>query len=77
MKVTTAGIAPSTRRIKRNYYLVSIPRDLTENKAEALRHAINEAEERTRKYFMPCNWEARRIGTTPSNHVCRVVRLHY
>lgn len=77
MKVTTSGIAPSTRRIKRNTYIVRIPRDFTENKVKALNQAIEEAMERTRKYFMPCNWEAKRIGTTPSNHICRVTRFHY
>lgn len=77
MKITTGGIAPSTRRIKRNTYIVRIPRDFTENKVEALNQAIEEARERTRKYFMPCNWEAKRIGTTPSNHICRVTRFHY
>lgn len=62
--------------MKRNYYLVLIPRDFTEDKTTALRQAITEAEERTRKWFSPCNWEAKRIGTTPSNHVCRVIRFH-
>lgn len=62
--------------MKRNYYLVSIPRDFTEDVREACEQAIAEARERARKYFMPCNWEAKRIGHTPSNHVIRVVRRH-
>ncbi len=60
--------------MKRDYYLVVIPKDLTEDLTEAGQHAITEAEERTRIWAMPATWTATCISSTPSNHLFRVKR---
>ena len=62
--------------MKKNYYTVNIPLDFTNKEKEACSQAIEEAKERTRVYFMPCEWTAKCIRKTGSDYVIRVCRRH-
>lgn len=43
---------------------------------DLLQCAIREAEERTRKWIVPCRWEARILIRGNWETVCRVTRYH-
>jgi len=62
--------------MKRNAYLVSVPRSIVIDPEHGAVLAIAEAKGKCRKHFDGCTWDAKRIGHTPKRFVYRVVRLH-
>ncbi len=60
--------------MKVNYYIVSIPKDATSSQRYAAFLAITEAEERSRKFKLPCTWFATLVGETSMNYIFRVTR---
>ncbi len=49
-------------RYVRDYYLVKVPGDLSDNIQDLGQAAIREAEERTKLYCIPCEWTATKIA---------------
>lgn len=60
--------------MKRDYYTVNIPRDLTDDIKFAGQQAVTEAEEKTRLYCIPATWEATLVDTTMNDYIFRVRR---
>mgnify|MGYP001589012867 FL=1 len=59
-------------RIKRNYYTIEVPSDCETDPDTRFELAYMQAEECTRRYFMPCNW---RLISDDGENV-RLVREH-
>lgn len=60
-------------KAKRNYYTIDLPSDVTEDKDYRMNLAIEEANQRARKYVMPCLWQVIR----DTGEKIRIVRIHY
>ena len=48
--------------MKYDYYEVEIPGDLADDMETLEQHAIDEAEQRTKLWCMPCEWSVKRIS---------------